>query len=158
MAKLRIGRPVWLARRGRPSRTYPILRGETTADVVVIGGGVTGAAVAWRFSEAGLRVVVLEAARVGAGSTGASTALLMQEPDDDFRELTRRYGRRATRRIWQLSELATREFVRTLRRLAIPCDLVPCDSVYVATERDAGKHLMAKHAGHSLVDEHHVPA
>lgn len=43
-------------------------------DVVVIGAGVVGAAVAYRLSEAGARVAVLEGRRAGAGTSGASFA------------------------------------------------------------------------------------
>lgn len=42
-----------------------------TADVVVVGGGVTGASIAFHLAEAGVRdVVVLESGRLGSGSTG----------------------------------------------------------------------------------------
>ena len=41
---------------------------------VVVGGGVLGASVAYRLSQAGVRVTVLERARVGAGATGATFA------------------------------------------------------------------------------------
>lgn len=35
----------------------------------------------------------------------------MQEPDEDFTVLSRRYGTSRARRIWQLSREATRELV-----------------------------------------------
>ena len=38
-----------------------------------VGAGITGAAAAWRFSNAGARVAVLEAGRVGRGSTAAAS-------------------------------------------------------------------------------------
>ena len=40
----------------------------------------------------GRAVVLVEAERIGRGSTAASTALLMQEPDTDFIALSDRYG------------------------------------------------------------------
>jgi glycine/D-amino acid oxidase-like deaminating enzyme len=44
-------------------------------DVVVVGAGVIGAAVAFRLAQAGARVTVLEGAdRVGAGTSGRSFA------------------------------------------------------------------------------------
>jgi glycine/D-amino acid oxidase-like deaminating enzyme len=131
VAKLRIEEPFWLAKSKSLRRTrFSALDRDLTVDVAVVGGGVTGAAVAWRFADAGVSVALLEAARVAHGSTAASTALLMQEPDKDFGDLAKRFGTRRARRIWTLSREATREFVHALRRLAIRCDLATRDSVY----------------------------
>src|ERR1700704_4805469 len=133
MPRLRVNTPLWLGRES-PARAvhFPTLTRHLDVDVAVVGGGITGAAIAWRFADAGLRVAVVDAARIGRGSTAASTALLMQEPDEDFTGLARRYGRSRARRIWQLSQEATHEFVRTLSRLEISCDRERRDSVYCA--------------------------
>jgi glycine/D-amino acid oxidase-like deaminating enzyme len=45
-------------------------------DAVVVGAGVLGASTAFRLAEAGLKVTVLEAVRVGAGTSGTSFAWL----------------------------------------------------------------------------------
>jgi len=143
--KLRHGTPIWLRRPQPRSLRRPRLRGDQTADVVVVGGGLIGAAVAWTFANAGYRTVVLEAAAAGRGSTAANSALLMQEPDEDFAALSRRYGAAAAKRIWTLGRSATRDFIRTLRRLRIDCDLHECDSVYYAAGGDAVPRLHAEH-------------
>ncbi len=46
------------------------------ADVTVIGAGIVGAAVAWQLTEAGARVLVLEADTVARGATGNSFSWL----------------------------------------------------------------------------------
>jgi glycine/D-amino acid oxidase-like deaminating enzyme len=137
-AHLRLDTPLWLDRRpvGRRIR-FPPLRRRLDVDVAIVGGGITGAITAWRFAQAGVRVAVLEAGRIGRGSTAASTALLMQEPDEDFGALARRYGGRRTRRIWELSRTATRDLVRTLRHLEIRCQLVLRDSVYYGLTQES---------------------
>jgi glycine/D-amino acid oxidase-like deaminating enzyme len=140
--RLRLDLPVWLALEGAAiQEPVPSLKRTADVAVVVVGGGVTGAAVAWRFAEAGISVALVEGRRLARGSTAASTALLMQEPDEDFTELSRRYGRRKARRIWELSREATHEFVDTLRQLRIACDLQPRDSVYYATTPHDARHL-----------------
>jgi choline dehydrogenase-like flavoprotein len=50
--------------------------GNGTSDAVVIGAGVLGASTAFRLAEAGLSVTILEAGRVGAGTSGMSFAWL----------------------------------------------------------------------------------
>lgn len=146
MPRLRGGTPLWLAQLAPADRPrFPSLSRNDAADVVVIGGGMNGAGVAWRFADAGLRVIVLEANRIGSGSTAASTALLMQEPDEDLSDLAQRYGA-ARGRIWELIRRATHELVATLQRLEIRCELTRSDSVYYALSAEHARRL---HAGRS---------
>ena len=146
MPRLRVHTPLWLGRDARARAVrFPSLRRDLEVDIAVIGGGITGAALAWRFADAGLRVAVVEGWRIGKGSTAASTALLMQEPDTDLAELTRRYGRVRAHRIWQLCLEATQDLVATLKRLRIECDLVHRDSVYYATGAAEARRLKAEH-------------
>ncbi len=146
MPRLRVNTPLWLGRDSAARHLhFPTLTRELEADVAIVGGGITGAALAWRFAAAGVRVALVEAARIGRGSTAASTALLMQEPDTDLAELSRRYGTARARRAWQLSLEATRDFVDTLTQLGIECDLVRRDSVYYAAEHRDVSRLRDEH-------------
>src|SRR6476620_4099363 len=119
MAKLRLGRSYWLDRYSGPAPRYRALRGSHAVDIAVIGGGITGCVAAHLFARAGARVALLEARRIGRGSTAASTALLMQEPDVDFRHLAARYGTATARRIWSASRRSLQGFVRLLDELQI---------------------------------------
>ena len=101
-----------------------------SVDVAIVGGGITGAVAAYLFSKAGARVAVLEARAVAGGSTAASTALLMQEPDKDVGELARRYGRANARKIWLAMRRATRDFSKAIDALEIDCDFHPRESIY----------------------------
>ena len=101
-----------------------------SVDVAIVGGGITGAVAAYLFSKAGARVAVLEARAVAGGSTAASTALLMQEPDRDVGELARRYGRPNARKIWLAMRRATRDFSKAIDALEIDCDFHPRESIY----------------------------
>ena len=143
---LRHGQPVWLARapQSRPARTYPLFRGRSVSDVVIVGGGITGALVALTFAREGIPVILLEADCVGCGSTAASSALLLQEPDRGLADLTGRYGRAASRRIWELGRDGVRGLVRTLHRHRTACGLVERDAIYYATTPRAFHRLRAE--------------
>ena len=134
---LRTGRPVWLRQAGSPRPHYPRLSGQLDTSVAIVGGGITGALLAYMFASAGVSTVLLEGALVGRGSTGASSALLLKEPDHELTALSRRYGLRASRRIWEMSEESAHELVALVTRLRIACDLQKRDAVYYATETEA---------------------
>ncbi len=145
MSRLRAGRPLWLARpHAVRHRRYASLDCDLGVDVVVVGGGFVGASVAWMLASHGVSVAVLESSHVGLGSTAASSALLMQEPDTDYQELAALYGARATKRIWELSRDATRELISTLRRNEIECALEGCDSVYYTRNAEVVARLRAE--------------
>ncbi len=137
---LRRGRTIWLGRT-KPAVRYPVLRGHHDTDVAIVGGGMTGGMIAESFTRQGVRVAVIEAARIGQGSTAASTALLLQEPDYDLGALTERYGRRDAKRIWTLSQDAAADFLETIKRLKISCDLSERESLYYTLDEDRARAL-----------------
>ena len=63
----------WLDRHQPAAAETGALITPETADVVVVGAGLTGLTTALLLARAGKRVVVLEARRVGTGTTGLST-------------------------------------------------------------------------------------
>jgi glycine/D-amino acid oxidase-like deaminating enzyme len=139
-AVLRRGKTVWL-QQGRPAPRYPTLTKHVETEVAIVGGGLTGAMIAEAFTRIGARVAVIEAGRVGHGSTAASTALLLQEPDYDLHDLSEKYGATTARRIWRIGQEATRDFIDTIRRLRIDCDLESRDSIYYTLDADRATRL-----------------
>jgi glycine/D-amino acid oxidase-like deaminating enzyme len=119
---------------------HPRLRGEHAADVVIVGGGLTGCATAYACAAAGLRPLVVEGGRLGFGSAGRSAGLLLPDPGVLFRDIVSAHGLRAARRIAEGYRKAATDGAATLRRLNIRCDMLPCDDVLVAI-RDGEKEL-----------------
>jgi glycine/D-amino acid oxidase-like deaminating enzyme len=131
---LRLGQPVWLRDGASVKRRYPRLSGKHDTSVAIVGGGMTGALVAHAFASAGVSTILLEGVVVANGSTAASSALLLQEPDLELKELASRYGSHASRRIWQLSHESVHQLVAFLKRFRIRCDSKSRDAVYYATD------------------------
>jgi glycine/D-amino acid oxidase-like deaminating enzyme len=119
---------------------YSRLRGAQTADVVIVGGGITGCATAYACALAGIKAVVVEADRVGQGSAGRSAGLLLPEPGPAFRAIEQAHGWRAARTAFEAWRRASREGAALLRRLHIACGLASTDTLIVAA-RDEEKML-----------------
>ena len=126
---------------------HPQLAGRCRADVAIVGGGITGAIAALRFAEAGVDAVVLEADRIAHGSTAASSALLLQEPDARLSALSERYGTATARRIWRLSHDAAQDLIALIERLSTPAALARRDTIYFTTDADEVAPLHREYVG-----------
>jgi glycine/D-amino acid oxidase-like deaminating enzyme len=141
MDKLRTGTSYWIDQFAGTAPRHPVLKGTRHVDIAIVGGGITGCLAAHAFVSAGFSVLVLEADRIGRGSTAASTALVMQEPDKDLRDLTARYGTRRAREVWLESAKSVRGLVALIRRCRITAGLEQVRSVYWTPHTDVASDL-----------------
>ncbi|MGU9979075.1 NAD(P)/FAD-dependent oxidoreductase [Phreatobacter sp. HK31-P] len=111
-----------------PSRK---LMRDITADVIVVGAGISGAMVADALTDAGLKVVILDRRGPLMGSTPASTALLQYEIDTPLTELSARIGLDRAERIWRRSKLALDALRERAAYLGINADLAVRDTLYL---------------------------
>ncbi|MEO5906965.1 MAG: FAD-dependent oxidoreductase [Saprospiraceae bacterium] len=88
---LRSGLPFWLIKNGLPY-SYPQLDHAIDTDVVILGGGISGALMGYYLVNAGIDCVIIDSRTIGLGSTCASTALLQYEIDVSLTELTDKIG------------------------------------------------------------------
>ncbi len=82
------------------------MRGETTADVCVVGAGYTGLSTALHLAERGYDVVLLEAHRVGFGASGRNGGQLGSGQRMEQDALEALVGRDDARKLWHLAEEA----------------------------------------------------
>src|SRR5262245_30026258 len=129
----RYGRSPWIDQFPK-SRVpdYPKHRDPAPADVVVIGGGLTGCATAYAFAAAGIKVLLLEADRLGRGVAGASAGWLGEEPGVEFAALEKRLGLRAARHVFQSWRRAALDASALVRRLDVKAHLEPAASLQLA--------------------------
>lgn len=76
------------------AQKYPCLTQDTTVDIAIVGGGITGITTALLLAQyGGLKVAVLEARQIGKGSTGRSTGNLYDITEDLFSTLLAKYDK-----------------------------------------------------------------
>ncbi len=98
---LRTPESYWLLKSGLLN-VYPSLQEDLKVDFAIMGGGITGALVAYYLSQAGLNVAVFDRRHIGMGSTCASTGLLQYEIDKPLFELAEMVGEKQAARSYQL--------------------------------------------------------
>jgi len=74
------GYPFWLIKSGL-IYNYPALENSIKTDVVILGGGISGAFTAYNLTNAGIDCVVVDSRSIGLGITCTRTSLLKWEID-----------------------------------------------------------------------------
>jgi glycine/D-amino acid oxidase-like deaminating enzyme/nitrite reductase/ring-hydroxylating ferredoxin subunit len=90
--------------------------------VVVIGGGISGLTCALHLSDAGKRVVLIEAHRIGSGTTGRSTGNLYSVVGEGLSVLSGSWGTNTIRKVVESRAAAIRFIERTVSEHGIACD------------------------------------
>jgi glycine/D-amino acid oxidase-like deaminating enzyme/nitrite reductase/ring-hydroxylating ferredoxin subunit len=97
-------RSYWTDSASLPS--FAKLNRDTTADVVVVGGGFTGLTTAYLLTRAGRRVVLLERHRCAEVDTAHTSAHLTMVTDTRLTELVSRFGRSHAQAVWDAGRAA----------------------------------------------------
>ena len=142
---LRTGRSVWEGRRVTRVR-HRQLRSELTTDVLIIGAGITGAMIADRLAQSGLKVTIVDRRDDPVqGSTVASTALVQYEIDTPLCMLSRKIGKANAMRAWRRSRLAVEAVAARLSELKVQ-DVTRRDGLYLAGNTLDAAGLEREHA------------
>lgn len=115
----------YYAATANPIPDYPVLEGEHTADVCVVGAGLTGTSCALELAKRGYRVVVLEANRVAWGASGRSGGQMIFGYSCGEDTLNALIGPADARTLWDMSLEAIDLVRERVREHAIDCDLAP---------------------------------
>nr|HID14552.1 FAD-binding oxidoreductase [Anaerolineae bacterium] len=91
-------------------------------DVVVVGAGLVGAAVAARLAREGFDTAVLEAQRVAGGATGRSAGMVFTGLAGHYNWAVSAYGRQKAREVWALTVEGRERLVETAKRLKVPVE------------------------------------
>jgi gamma-glutamylputrescine oxidase len=101
---------------------YPALRGSTSCDVAIVGGGLAGLSAALELKARGLDVVLLESHEVGWGASGRNGGQAIHGLACDPSTLEEQLGLADARRVWDMSIEALDLLRERIRQHAIDCD------------------------------------
>lgn len=113
---LRSGIPLWLVRDGLPY-AYPKLSKNVKTDVLIVGGGISGALMAHYLMKNNISCIVTDARTIGLGSTCASTSLLQYQIDVPLCDLAEQIGEQGAARAYRLCAYAVDELERLSKEL-----------------------------------------
>ena len=102
---------------------------------------MSGAMTAYACAAAGLKVILLEAGRIGRGGSGHTTGLVSGDAADFYREAEARAGRRAARAMFAAMQSAPRELAATVKRLGIRASLSTAPSLRIVAPMESDKAL-----------------
>lgn len=105
----------------RETREYPMLRGRITADVAVIGGGLSGLTVGLWLSRAGLRVALVEAGELGSGTTAYCAGMVSLADGLQYTALEKRLGAQAAQAYAQTQKAALSAVRELAREGGVEC-------------------------------------
>ena len=138
---LKSGYPYSLIKNGLVAE-YPKLQHDKTTDVVIIGGGISGALTAYHLIAAGFSCIIADARSIGLGSTCASTSLLQYEIDIPLHKLAMQIGEKNATRCYKLCEEAIDKLMAIAHRIGFK-DIQPKKSFYFAADEKDG-HMLQK--------------
>jgi glycine/D-amino acid oxidase-like deaminating enzyme len=89
-------------------------------DVVIVGAGLVGAAVAAQLAQQGMSAAVLDAQGVAGGATGRSTGMVLTGLPGHYNWAISAYGRLKAQEIWALTTEGREKLVEAANRLNVP--------------------------------------
>ena len=98
------------------------LQGAVECDVCVVGGGLAGVSTALNLAEQGLKVVLLEASRIGFGASGRNGGQVIAGFACDMDTLRGQLGDAGARQMWRMSLEAVEIIEQRVQRHGIACD------------------------------------
>ncbi len=129
---LRSGTSFWQAIDSPPMATAD-LPDDIRCEVVVVGGGITGALVADRLVKEGIDTVLIDRRDVGTGSTAASTGLLQYEVDNHLADLIAKIGEANAVHAYRRGLTAVDEIEQLTSELGDDCGFVRRSTIYFAS-------------------------
>lgn len=116
----------WL--RDSQKSAYPKMSGISSADIVIVGGGISGISLAYELSFTKKRIILLEQNELYHSTTGYTTGKLTCQHGDLYQKLLKK-SEPAARAYYQAQKKALLHLQDIIQKHRIACDYTPCDHI-----------------------------
>lgn len=138
--RLRTFESFWLVKNGL-LYSYPSLQHDVDTQIVVVGGGITGALVSHALVEKGYQVVLLDKRDIAQGSSSATTSMLQYEIDVPLVDLAGMIGEEGAAACYQAGVQAINDLEDLVAKNNIDCGFQRKESLYMAHSKLSGRLL-----------------
>lgn len=117
------------------------LERDIEADVVVVGGGITGVSAAYHAVKAGFKTVLIEKNSIASGSAGKNGGMVVEGLHIDLVEAVKDMGPETALNLWQGTVNARDYVVSLIHKHGINCDFLQEGSFYFAKGSDDTEYI-----------------
>ena len=111
---------VWQETKSQKHR-FPQLDKEVTIDVAIIGGGITGLTAAIELIHQNKKICIIEAGKIGEGTTGYSTGNLYAPIQSLYSNIASKFSKEATKTIIDSRVFALKYIEQNIKKYGIDC-------------------------------------
>lgn len=148
------GNTFWDKKLNDPCR-FEKLEENIETDILIVGGGITGALCAFVLSSLGMSVTVMEKNTIGSGSSSAHTGLLMYKSDKMLCEMADDLGEEKAVKFYKMCLEAMDQLSLISSQLGETTEYRARDSIYYATSAEDGDKLRREY---DYLSRHGFPA
>ncbi len=130
----------WLLKNGL-LYSYPSLQKNLSADIVVVGGGITGALISHALVKEGYSTILLDKRDIALGSTSATTSMLQYEIDQPLYRLAKMIGEEPAVACYRAGIDTIKILEKIMRDEKIDCGFASKKSLYFAHSKWASQWL-----------------
>jgi glycine/D-amino acid oxidase-like deaminating enzyme len=106
-------------------------------EILVIGGGITGALISHALMDAGYQVMLIDRRDIGMGSSSATTSMLQYEIDVPLHQLSEMIGEEEAVVCYKAGIAAVLEMKKLIEATKIDCGFEMKQSLYLAHNKEA---------------------
>lgn len=125
----------------QPYMPVTIADSGITYDVIIVGGGITGITTGLLLQQRGKKCLLLEAANLGFGTTGGTTAHLNTLLDVPYTTISKNFGKEGAQQVAMCVQEAVEWIKSTCSRYAIECGLKDADAFLFAQQPEQEEEL-----------------